>query len=113
MGLDAWFFARMDGADKDQRRAPKALEWIWQPNKDDLGDDINIFTHMLLDHYYGPLDFDTLGNDAFWIDPDVPFNNAEFQAQRMLQCLDDRVNQYRSNEIFVVLGGDFRYMNAF
>ena len=29
MGFDAWFFARLDDQDRDQRRANKTMEFIW------------------------------------------------------------------------------------
>ena len=31
MGLDAWFFARMDLKDRDDRIEKKEMEWIWYP----------------------------------------------------------------------------------
>lgn len=29
MGFDAWFFARGDHVDRDERRANKSMEFIW------------------------------------------------------------------------------------
>jgi lysosomal alpha-mannosidase len=31
MGLDAWFFARMDLKDRDDRIEKKEMEWVWYP----------------------------------------------------------------------------------
>jgi len=37
MGFDAWFFARLDWADKDRRMDTKEMEFVWRPNMDSLG----------------------------------------------------------------------------
>lgn len=45
MGFDAWFFARMDATDKQQRMDSGELEWVWFPYNSTLGRDNAIFTH--------------------------------------------------------------------
>ena len=49
----------------------KELEYVWRPSQ--LGNDINIFTHVLFQHYSAPsgFDFDEVSNDVPWI------NNAK------------------------------------
>jgi alpha-mannosidase len=54
MGFDALFFARIDDQDKDTRMNNKELEWVWRPNSKSLGNDIQIFTHTLYNHYSSP-----------------------------------------------------------
>jgi hypothetical protein len=34
------------------------MEWIWFPNNDTLGKDVNIFTHTLYDNYGSPYGMD-------------------------------------------------------
>jgi len=47
MGFDALFFGRLDYQDKNKRMNEKSMEWIWMPNEDSLGKDVNIFTHAM------------------------------------------------------------------
>ena len=65
MGFDAWFFARLDSEDKNRRLLNKELEFVWRPNPQSLGNDTQIFTHVLWAHYSSPSDFnfDYLDND--------------------------------------------------
>lgn len=51
MGFDAWFFARLDYEDKEQRLADKAMNYVWRPMKDSLGRNVEIFTGAMRDHY--------------------------------------------------------------
>ena len=57
MGFDAFFFARIDYADKDKRLDERSLEWIWRPNPQSLGNQTEIFTHTLYHHYSAPKGF--------------------------------------------------------
>lgn len=57
MGFDAWFFARLDSQDKEKRVDDKELEFIWMPNPKSLGKNVNIFTHVLFNHYEAPPGF--------------------------------------------------------
>jgi hypothetical protein len=54
MGFDAWFFARLDYQDKNKRQNDKELEWVWRPNAESLGTDVQIFTHVTYNHYSAP-----------------------------------------------------------
>ena len=69
MGFDALFFARLDYKDKEKRMNDKSMEWIWMPNEESLGKDINLLTHALYAHYSSPqnLNFDILDGDEPWI----------------------------------------------
>jgi hypothetical protein len=69
MGFDALFFARLDYKDKEKRMNDKSLEWIWMPNEQSLGKEVNLLTHVLYNHYSSPegLNFDILDNDEPWI----------------------------------------------
>jgi hypothetical protein len=62
MGFDAWFFARIDYQDKNKRLNEKSTEFIWYPSYETLGKDVNIFSHVLFNHYSSPpgFSFDTV-----------------------------------------------------
>lgn len=115
MGFDAWFFARGDWVDKNKRAAEKALEWVWFPNNATLGGDVNIFTHYLWHHYSAPvgMGFDILDGDEPYINnADSEEFNAKSRAEDFMQHLDDRIAHYLTDDVFVLFGDDFRYMNA-
>ena len=69
MGFDALFFARLDYKDKEKRMNDRSLEWVWMPNEQSLGKEVNLLTHVLYHHYSSPenLNFDVLDNDEPWI----------------------------------------------
>jgi len=54
MGLEAWFFARLDFQDKEKRMADKEMQWVWKPFSESLGDRVEIFTHAMTHHYHQP-----------------------------------------------------------
>lgn len=116
MGFDAWFFARLDYEDKNKRMDEKALEFIWRPNSDTLGNDVQIFTHALYNHYSSPpgFNFDILDSDEPFIsNAKSDTFNAKEKAQAMIDQVEERRDHYASNDIFMLFGDDFRYMDAF
>ena len=72
-------------------------------------------THILHNFYFHPdgLGFDTGESDTFFIDTKTAFYNAPQKASQLLPQLEDRKKGYRHNQMFMVMGGDFQYMNAF
>ena len=93
----------------------KSLEWVWMPNEQSLGKDVNLLTHTLYAHYSSPsgLNFDILDNDEPWInDRNSDTFNAEQRGIDFTKYLEDRCDHYITNECFVLFGDDFRYMNA-
>ena len=79
MGFDAFFFARIDYEDKEARLDQTAMEWVWRPMWEPLGETVQILAHTLYHHYSAPdgFDFDTLSNDApFIIDEALDTYNA-------------------------------------
>lgn len=114
MGFDAWFFARMDGTDKQQRMDKGELEWVWFPYNSTLGRDNGILTHMLYSHYSSPpgFSFDEGQTDTFFVDKDSDVFNAEKKAQEIIAYFEERASHYLSDDILVLMGDDFAYMNA-
>ena len=114
MGFDALFFARLDYKDKEKRLNDKEMEYVWRPSS--LGNDVNILTHVLYHHYSAPsgFDFDEVSNDTPWINNENSKDfNADQEAQKLMTILDDRAKHYLTDEILVLFGDDFRWMNAF
>lgn len=115
MGFDAWFFARLDAEDKQRRVDDNELEFVWMPNPQSLGKDVNIFTHVLFNHYEAPPGFTfeiDAGDPLFIVDKKSKDFNAEDRAQALLQHLDDRVKHYVTDDIFCLFGSDFQYKAA-
>ena len=93
----------------------RSLEWVWMPNNDTLGNDVNVLAHTLYAHYSSPqgLNFDILDNDEPWInDKSSDTFNAEQRGEDFKNYLDVRCADYITDECFVLFGDDFRYMNA-
>ena len=115
MGFDALFFGRIDYQDKEKRMNDKALEWIWTPNSESLGEETNIFAQLMWDSYENPnFDWD-ISKDCCdpWINEEgTEVYNAPEWADKLMQDIDNRAQHYLTDEIFVVFGGDFEYVNA-
>lgn len=60
-----------------------SLEWVWIPNKESLGSDVNIFTHAFYKDDYGSpdkFDFDVGWIDTFIIDENSDAFNANVKS---------------------------------
>jgi lysosomal alpha-mannosidase len=70
MGIDTWFFSRLDYQDKQERLENKEMEFVWRPFYSHLGSDAQIFSHVLYHDYRTPpgLNWDESGNDDPFID---------------------------------------------
>lgn len=116
MGFDAFFFARLDYEDKERRMNDKEMEYVWMPNPESLGTDTKILTHVLFAHYCSPggFDFDMFGVDTpQWInDKKSQDFNAEQRAKDILNNVEDRLKHYLTDDIFMLFGCDFQYMQA-
>ena len=56
MGLDGFFFARIDYDDKNKRLGDKTMEMVWRPSAS-LGAESDIFTGVLYSGYGPPSGF--------------------------------------------------------
>lgn len=92
MGFDAWFFARLDYADKDKRMNNGEMEFVWRPNAESLGTDTQIFTHVLYRHYSSPEKFGwDLGEGSDnWINNK---KSKDFNADTEAAWFVDRLNE--------------------
>jgi hypothetical protein len=57
MGMQAFFFARIDYQDKNIRLENKAMEMLWKPFQYNGEKSTNIFTHVNYYHYSPPPGF--------------------------------------------------------
>ena len=57
MGFEAWWFARADYEDFEQRTTDKSLQFVWRPFYESLGNTVEIFTNMFYGTYYWPAYF--------------------------------------------------------
>eukprot|EP01119_Soliformovum_irregulare_P019887 TRINITY_DN6388_c0_g1_i4.p1 TRINITY_DN6388_c0_g1~~TRINITY_DN6388_c0_g1_i4.p1 ORF type:complete len:1028 (+),score=331.23 TRINITY_DN6388_c0_g1_i4:166-3084(+) len=82
------------------------LEFIWRPSPT-LGDATQIFAHVLHTHYSAPIGFD-------WEEHSTPINehNLEGQSQHLVNILKERSRAYRTNQLMVPWGDDFKFQNA-
>lgn len=115
MGFDAFFIARLDYQDKAKRLEEKTMEFVWRPMFDTLGERAQIFTHCLYHHYSAPpgFDFDTLsGDDPFITDKRLTTYNADKKALEFHNWIMEQRKYYRSNNLIITMGDDFRFQNA-
>ena len=117
MGFDALFFGRIDYEDKNKRLNEKSMEWVWIPSNDSLGPDVNILAHTLYNGYGSPdgFGFDVLddNDDIPWINDESSLDyNAPEMASKLIAHLEERQQHYLTDQLFVLIGEDFRFMNA-
>ena len=92
MGFDALFFGRLDYQDKNKRMNEKSMEWIWMPNADSLGKEVNLFTHAMWNSYENPnFDWDVLQDFDPWVNNEKSeAYNADKWAKSLMEDIDDR-----------------------
>jgi lysosomal alpha-mannosidase len=124
-GFDAVFYARVDYQEKEERKKNKTLEYVHRPvwhSKNEKHNDVDvpanrqIFTHILYDHYRSPdgFCFDTLCRPKkTWVNDGLSSRfNADRMAARMIKEIEKRASVYRTKDILMLFGDDFRYMDA-
>lgn len=98
MGLDAWFFARIDYEDKAKRLDEKAMQWVWKPFSESLGDRVSIFTHTMQDHYSYPTGFKydvvNFSDDPVVSDETLETFNAKEKSELMREYVLSMAEHY-------------------
>jgi hypothetical protein len=116
MGFDAYFFWRIDYMDKNKRLNDVEMEWIQRPMFNHLGKSTQILAHALYFDYGSPRNFgyDVFddNNDPFVVDKKLSTFNAEQRAAEFMDLIKHWRSHYKTNHIFVPLGGDFTFTNA-
>ena len=112
MGLDGYFFGRLDWRDKSQRVEEKTLEMIWETSADTTSE---IFTGINY-NYYSPPDYfcwDYWCNDEpIMDDASLSDYNSRQIALDLIEYLERQASHYRSNNILLTMGMDFHYQIA-
>lgn len=109
MGMDGWFFSRVDYQDKEKRMREKNLEMIMNPVSDAK---INkpIFTGVLYYHYEAPpgFNFDVgVRDDPIMYDDSLEYYNLEFKAQEFVDYFKVMATHYKQNILMHTMGSDF------
>lgn len=114
MGLDAFWFSRIDHNEKEERKAAQNLEFIWQP-RTSQGDENQILAVVTADHYDFPKEFCFDLN--CWTpappvidDPHSEGFNVELIAERFVNYIETEMRPYfKHNHVVIMMGGDFAY----
>lgn len=113
MGLDGYFFGRLDYREKEDRLANQTMEMVWETSPDFPGADI--FTGINYNVYWPPPGFcwDYYCNDDPIIDdPNSEDYNADLKARGFINYVNQQAANYKTNHILVTLGMDFHYSAA-
>jgi lysosomal alpha-mannosidase len=116
MGMNSWFFARIDHEDGDFRNKARSNEVI-QRGSQSLGTDTDIFTGYMYGGYcdggaWG-FGFDSgSGDPPMNDDPQLEDNNIQQRVNQFVQETLNEATLYRTNNIMLPMGCDFNYENA-
>ena len=81
-----------------------------------FGSDYKLLFHKLKNNYISPngFGFDVLNSDPNWEnDKKMTSFDAEQEAQKLIEFMTDHNSCYATQEMFLLFGMDFNYMNAF
>jgi len=106
-GFDALVINRIHHTLKSFFQTQKQMEFVWRGSPT-LKERSEIFTHVLHTHYSAPKGFDWEESGS----KVVTSQNVAQQASRLVKELKGRAECYRSNNLLVTFGDDFKFMNA-
>jgi hypothetical protein len=114
MGMDAFGLNRIDYREKDRRKATKELEFIWR-GSNSLGEETQLFAHVLDSHYGTPKEMNFDGNLRINADSRLPtFGvNLRSTADAFAKMARSRAVWYRHDQLLIPYGNDFDHQNAF
>ena len=117
MGFDAMFFGRMDSGESGIRLERKETMWVQEPVQNEFGKDYKVLFHWLKNSYVFPggFNYDISGGDKMWENDKtfVDTYDAPDEAKHLDEFLTDYATCYVSNDLFILFGMDFQYMDAF
>jgi lysosomal alpha-mannosidase len=112
MGFDAFFFGRIDYQDHDIRNQTQRLEFVWR-GSESLGEEIDIFSHVLYTDYCYLHGFAwEYGDIPIQDDPRLFDLNVKERADLFASLVLSRSASYKTNNILVPFGCDFQFQNA-
>lgn len=113
-GFDDFVIARIDFRLKEQFKQEKHMEFTWRGSKS-LGNQTDMFTHVLYDDYCTPHGFE-------WEESDPPIitqppsaltpTNVKERADLFVSMAKTRNEAYRTPNQLIPLGCDFNFQNA-
>jgi alpha-mannosidase len=118
VGLGGLFFARIDHADNDNRRANKALEFLWRASPS-FGASAQVFAGAFASGSYGPpaglcWDINCWLDTAHAIqdDPSMEDYNVPERVETAVRTARDLASIHLGDDIMFTLGNDFEYRAA-
>ncbi|PRP73196.1 lysosomal alpha-mannosidase-like [Planoprotostelium fungivorum] len=114
MGFDSWGLNRIPYWIKDQMKAEKGLEFVWQGSPS-LGSASNIWAHVMDSHYSTPTQINFDGNwDLKKVADDTVENPWEPYVMTLEQVTELRTRStwYPHNKLMIPYGDDFKHVHA-
>ncbi len=115
MGMQAFFFARIDYQDKNLRLNQKAMEMIWRPKQYNEDKSTYVFTHVNYYHYSPPPGFCfdiRCTNEPVKDNPDLGDYNLPTKADALVKYFKSMALHFRSSNLMHTLGEDFHYIDG-
>ncbi|CAD8067627.1 unnamed protein product [Paramecium sonneborni] len=113
MGFNAWFFARIDFEDKENRLDNKNMEIIMLPPAE--GVQYPMFTHIQYYHYEAPpsFNFDILrSTDAIVDNFRSQSFNLKDKSDQLVQYFKSQSLHYKSDHLIHTFGSDFQWSDS-
>ncbi|VDO92022.1 unnamed protein product [Soboliphyme baturini] len=114
MGLKGMFFARLHYNDRQKRIQERSLEAFWDCSGT-TGTKERMLTSVFYEHYMPPSRFcfdASCMDDPIVEDPTSPSYNIEDLAKAFINVSTQQAKAFRTNNIMMLMGGDFHYMSA-
>ena len=113
IGMEAWFFTRINGATIDEMKANKGLEFVWRASSSLADADTEIFTRILESYYCLPLPTFAFewGEDRGAKIPSDPASTLEV-SETLANITKQRAPWFRTNNVMIPWGCDYMYQNA-
>ncbi|CAN7943346.1 unnamed protein product, partial [Ixodes pacificus] len=113
IGMDGYFFGRLDYQDKSLRQTKKRMEFIWRASEN-LGKSADIFTGILPSVYSPPKGFcfDVHCDDEPIVDdPESDEYNVPSRLADFMTYVREQQEFYKTNNMPVTMGNDFNYQS--
>jgi lysosomal alpha-mannosidase len=114
MGMNAFYFARIDYQDKVNRLNTTNMETVWRGSKT-LGSNADMFSGVTFNHYSPPPGFcyDIKCTDPpIQTDPRIYGVNIEERAEQFVEYCKLQSEFFLTRNIMLTMGDDFEYENA-
>ena len=107
MGMDGWFFTRLDASEVDRRKANRSLEFVWQASSSLSHNQSEIFCHVFESYYCMPHEY-----QFEW---SAPFPNASTLlplSKRLADLAVNRSKWFRTKHVLIPWGCDYMYQDS-